>query len=103
MVPTKLKDTAVYSCLYDKYAPALYGVILKLTPNDHVANGILEKSFLKIWDELHDYDVSKGRLFSLMLRTTLQVCKSELGPSKNILHYLFAKEEHSTLIYENMQ
>jgi RNA polymerase sigma-70 factor (ECF subfamily) len=92
MVPTQRKNIDSFSCLYDAYAPALYGVILKLTPDVQLAGALLEKSFLKIWDELDGHDVLKGRLFSLMLRTTLQVCKAEVGSSKNILHHLSINE-----------
>jgi DNA-directed RNA polymerase specialized sigma24 family protein len=103
MVPTQRKNIDSFSYLYDAYAPALYGVILKLTPDVQLAGALLEKSFLKIWDELDGHDVIKGRLFSLMLRITLQECKAGLGFSKNILHHLPIKEEHSARLHEKMQ
>ena len=89
MLPSKNKAIDAQTCLYDMYAPALYGVIIKLTPDVQIANKILEKSFLKILRELGGYDASKGRIFSLMLRITLQECKTEVGFSTNILrHFL---------------
>lgn len=103
MLPSKNKDVDAYTYLYDKYAPALYGVILKLTPDVQIANYILEKSFLKIWHELNGYDASKGKIFSLMLRITLQECKTEVGLSFNFLPLLLNKEEHQTRLHQRTQ
>lgn len=100
MVPSKSKDIDAFRGLYNTYAPALYGVILQLVPDVETANAILEKSFLKIWRELDGYDASKGRLFSLMVRITLQVCKNDAGISKNRLHQLLIKKELSTPLPE---
>jgi RNA polymerase sigma-70 factor (ECF subfamily) len=92
MVPLKSKDLDTYSNLYDTYAPALYSVIIKLVPNAHIANSVLEKSFLKIWLEWNGFDASKGKLFSWMLRITIQECKVVVGFSKNAFHHLFLKK-----------
>jgi DNA-directed RNA polymerase specialized sigma24 family protein len=103
MVPQKNKDINAFSGLYDTYSPALYGVILKLTPDVQLASAILEQSFKKIWGELNDYSASKGRIFSLMLRIVLQECKTEAGFSNNIFTHLPVKKEHSTLLHQKMQ
>ncbi|HZF65834.1 MAG TPA: hypothetical protein VEZ55_15170 [Chitinophagaceae bacterium] len=103
MIPHTRRDIDVFSRLYDTYAPALYGVILKLTPDVQLASSILEKSFLRIWVELNDHDVSKERLFTLMLRITLQECKHQVVFSKDSLPQLFTKEERSTPSSLNME
>jgi RNA polymerase sigma-70 factor (ECF subfamily) len=100
ILPAPNKDIAVFSGLYDKYAPALYGVILKLTPDVRVANSILEKSFIKIWDELNGYDISRGRHFCFMLRITLQVSITEMGYCKKRFDHLFAKVGYLNLLQE---
>jgi RNA polymerase sigma-70 factor (ECF subfamily) len=93
MVPLK-RNIDAFSSLYDTYAPALYGVILKLTPDVELANSILEKSFLSFSTKLSDYDASKGSLFSLMLGITVQECKNEMHHSKNSLFHLLIRKEH---------
>lgn len=103
MVPQKSKDIDAFSCLYDTYAPALYGVILKLTPDVQLASNILEKSFVKIRRRLNDYDASKGRLFSLMLRVTVEEYKKQVVPPINILPILSNNEEHPTRLHQKMQ
>jgi hypothetical protein len=66
-------------------------VILKLTPDPHVANSILEKSFVKIWGNIDSYDVSEGRIFTLLIQITLQQCEKDVGLPKNLLNILIPK------------
>lgn len=81
-------NTNPYSDMYDKYAPAMYSVILKLIPNRQVADAILQKSFIKILKEYHSYNDTQGTLFSFMLKITLQECKKEVELPKNIVSIL---------------
>lgn len=90
-VPHKIKDIDAFSCLYDKYASALYGVILKLTPDVKIASIILEKSFIKIWEELDCDNALKPSPFIFMLRITLQECDKEMGLPKNVSLILLPK------------
>ncbi len=53
--------------LYDKYADALYGVILKIVKAEDLAENVLQDVFIKIWKNSESYTVSKGRLFTWML------------------------------------
>lgn len=63
----KSKDQQAYSYLYDSYAPALYGMIQRITGEGDEAADILQEGFVKIWRNIHQYDSSKGRLFTWML------------------------------------
>ncbi|HZH65078.1 MAG TPA: hypothetical protein VEY10_09300 [Flavisolibacter sp.] len=93
MVPPETKYVDSYSRLYDKYAPALYGVILKLTPDVQLATNILERSFIKIWEALPVYEAAHGGNFSMMLRITLHECKNTIGLSQNSVNHLFLKQQ----------
>ena len=53
--------------LYDKYAPALYGIILKIVRSEKIAEDVLQDTFVKIWSNITTYDKNKGRLFTWML------------------------------------
>ncbi|MFT5819412.1 MAG: RNA polymerase sigma factor (sigma-70 family) [Crocinitomix sp.] len=53
--------------LYEKYASALFGIILKIVGSEKIAEDVLQDSFLKIWSNITTYDKSKGRLFTWML------------------------------------
>lgn len=63
----KQGDRKTISELYDRYAPALYGIILKIVRHEELAEDILQESFLKIWKNGPRYDSTKGTLFTWML------------------------------------
>ncbi len=54
--------------LYDHYADALYGVVLRMVGDEALASDVLQESFVKIWQNSRSYDSSKGRLFTWLLR-----------------------------------
>jgi RNA polymerase sigma factor (sigma-70 family) len=58
---------AGYSYLYDHYAPTLYGVIVRIIPNQEAANDVLQETFIKIWKNREKYQPNKGRLYTWML------------------------------------
>ncbi len=60
-------DRKAFSYLYDHYAPALYGIILKIVKQEDIAEDILQDSFVKIWKNGSSYDLKKGTLFTWML------------------------------------
>ena len=67
VVALQQQDRQAFAQLYDNYASALLGVINKVVNNIEAAEEILQDSFLKIWNNIHQYDASKGRLFTWML------------------------------------
>jgi RNA polymerase sigma-70 factor (ECF subfamily) len=62
----KQKDEFALSYLYDNYSGALNNVILNIIKDEVQAEDILQEAFLKIWNNVIDYDASKGRLFTWM-------------------------------------
>lgn len=71
-----------FACLYDQYAPALWKLILKFTKNEILAEEILEKSFINIWECLDKHDPAKARLFIWMVNITIDQCVCRLHLSK---------------------
>ena len=69
----KAGDEKALSLLYDKYAPALYGVALKIVKREELAEDVLQETFIKIWSAFSQYDASKGRLFTWMLN----ICRNQ--------------------------
>lgn len=67
------KDEQGYSYLYDNYAAALYGMIVRIVGECDEASDILQDSFVKIWRNISLYDAEKGRLFTWMLNLTRNV------------------------------
>lgn len=60
-------NTEILKTVYERYAPALLGVISRMVNDDHLAEDILQEAFVKIWHNAASYDASKGRLFTWML------------------------------------
>ncbi len=53
--------------LYDMYSGSLMGIIQRTIPNREIAEDVLQEGFVKIWNSIHQYDTSKGRLFTWMV------------------------------------
>src|SRR5688572_30462770 len=69
----KAGDEKALSLLYDKYAPALYGIILKIVKQPELAEDVLQESFVKIWTNIAQYDSARGRLFTWLLN----ICRNQ--------------------------
>lgn len=63
----KERDQAAFNHLYDHYSSSLYKIIFQIVPEEDLANDILQKVFVNIWQKIEGYESSKGRLFTWML------------------------------------
>lgn len=54
--------------LYDHYAAALNGIILRIVGSEKIAEDVLQQTFLKIWEKIDTYDKEKASLFTWMSR-----------------------------------
>jgi RNA polymerase sigma-70 factor, ECF subfamily len=61
------RDSDGISMVYDKYAAALYGVIVRIVHSRELAEEVSQDVFMKIWRNFESYDGSKGRLFTWMV------------------------------------
>ena len=64
----KAQDQRAIGLLYDHYADALFGVAIKVTKDEALAQDVLQDSFVKIWKNAHKYDAEKARLFTWLFR-----------------------------------
>ncbi len=62
------QDERAIGLLYDHYADALFGVAIKVTKDEVLAQDVLQESFVKIWKNARRYDASKARLFTWLFR-----------------------------------
>lgn len=70
IVRLRRRERQAWEGLYNNYAPALYGTILRIVKNDAVSEEVLQDVFLKIYDKIDTYDAAKGRLFTWMVNIT---------------------------------
>lgn len=61
-------DQRAISELYDRYAAALFGLILRILPDEEAAEGVLQNVFLKTWFDASDLKDSGGRIFIHLMR-----------------------------------
>ncbi|ETN96843.1 RNA polymerase sigma-70 factor, ECF subfamily [Zhouia amylolytica] len=66
----KDKNEEGMSLLYDNYGETLYGIALKVTKNEELAQDVLQESLIKIWKKIHTYDEDKSKLFTWLFRIT---------------------------------
>jgi len=60
------RDEAGLTLLYKHYSAALYGISARVLNNNAFAEDALQKSFLKIWNNIEQYDSSKATFFTWM-------------------------------------
>lgn len=61
-------NKAALNLLYENYADSLYGVILKVTNNEELAQDALQETFVKVWKNSKKYDSKKAKLFTWLYR-----------------------------------
>ncbi len=63
----KQHDEQAYRFLYDNYSKAIFTIIKQIIPQQEVAEDVLQESFVKVWQNIQTYDISKGRLYTWMI------------------------------------
>lgn len=64
----KSKNESGLRLLYGNYSEALYGIAYRTLGHQAFAEDALQKSFLKIWNGIDQYDNEKSTLFTWMAR-----------------------------------
>ncbi|WP_299128407.1 sigma-70 family RNA polymerase sigma factor [uncultured Winogradskyella sp.] len=82
----KVKDKRAINLLYENYSNSLYGVILKITINEEIAEDALQETFVKIWKNAHKYDASKAKLFTWLFRIARNTAIDKLRSFNNRYH-----------------
>ncbi len=72
------RDRKAFERLYDDYSPAIYGLVLKVLRDEALAEDALQDAFVRIWQKIHTYDESKGRLFTWMLNVARNIAIDKL-------------------------
>lgn len=76
-------DKRALNLLYENYSDSLYGVILKITNNEELAQDALQESFIKIWKHSKKYDSSKAKLFTWLYRIARNTAIDKLRSFNN--------------------
>jgi len=57
-------DHKALESIYDRYSPALLGMIMRIVKSEDIAKEVLQEVFVKIWKNAQRYDETKGRFFT---------------------------------------
>lgn len=99
------KDKNALYAIYDKYSGALYGVILRMSRNEVIAQDLLQETFIKIWQKIDSYDATKGKFYTWAYRiaknTTLNALRKPelLIQSEDLSVYTNKKQEETVPDY----
>lgn len=74
----KQRNDKSLSILYDKYAPALLGVIKTIVNNEKLEAEILKSTFVKAWDQATSFNESKCSLFTWLINLARQTAVDEV-------------------------
>lgn len=80
------EDERAINLLYEHYSNSLYGVILKITVNEEIAEDALQETFVKVWKNARKYDSSKAKLFTWLFRIARNTAIDKLRSFNNRYH-----------------
>jgi RNA polymerase sigma-70 factor, ECF subfamily len=55
-------DESALSALYDRYAPMLFGMLMRVLKDQQAAEEVVQDLFLQLWREAERFDASRGSL-----------------------------------------
>jgi len=79
------RDSQALSILYDKYAPAINGVIIRICNDEVLAEELLQETFMKIWNKVGLYDPEKGRFYTWAYRIAKNTALNGIRNSKKLI------------------
>jgi len=101
------QDKKAIEALYEQYSAALYGMLLRMTKDEMLAQDILQEVFVKVWKNGARYDSKKGKLFTWLINITRNTAintlqsKAHRNSQKNqSLQNLVDHSKNSTLIQQ---
>ena len=95
------EDQNAFSYLYDNYAAALNGIIMRMVDDNQLAEDILQEAFIKIWNNFKQYDNSKGRLFTWMINITRNLTIDTLRSKGYKKQKKISQDENSVTTYQD--
>lgn len=79
VVHLKARDEQAFASLYMDYANAFISIIKQIIPDDtELAKDILQEAMVKVWQNIDQYDATKGTLFTWMMNICRNVAIDKL-------------------------
>ncbi len=81
----KQQSRDAFNYLYKQYAGVLYGIINKVVYDEQTAQDVLQEVFVKIWNNVSQYDANKGRIYTWMLNIARNAAIDKLRSKGEIM------------------
>lgn len=82
-----LEDDRSFKKLYDNYSNAILYEIFRLTKNSEIAKDLMQEVFFSIWQKKHQFDQSKGSVFTWMITIARRKCIDHFRKSRTHIVY----------------
>lgn len=105
----KQQSREAFNYLYKHYAGVLFGVVNKVIYDEQTSQDVLQEVFVKIWNNISQYNAEKGRIYTWMiniarnaaidkLRSKGEIMKSKIQTGEDIVSNIGAgmKTEQKT-------
>ena len=66
-------DVAAFEVLYDRYAPTVLGIVLKIIEDRALAENLLQETFWQVWQSASMYRPESGPFTSWLFRMARQL------------------------------
>lgn len=70
--------------MYDNYSATLFGVILRIVQNEEIAEEVLKNTFVKIWNNISQYNPTKDRFSAWLIGVARNTAFSKLHSNKDL-------------------
>jgi RNA polymerase sigma-70 factor (ECF subfamily) len=74
-----------FNYLYANYSAGLYGVIRKVISDEQTAQDVLQDVFVKIWNNIEQYNPGKGRIYTWMINIARNAAIDKLRSKGEIM------------------
>lgn len=104
------KDQRAFNYLYDNYAGALYGIVIRIVTLKEYADEVIQNVFVKVWNHIDSFDSERGKLYTWMINIARN-CSIDYIKSKGVQNeqknqslpnIVDAKENHNFTVSEQV-
>ena len=81
-----IKDERAFTELYDHYFPRVYQYLLKKTCDHHLADELVEMTFISMYEKLFQYDPAKGAFSTWLFRIAQNALRKHFSSKAVTMH-----------------
>lgn len=93
----KQRSREAFNYLYEHYSAVLFGVVKRVVNDDQTSEDILQEVFVKIWNNIAQFNPEKGRIYTWMiniarnaaidkLRSKGEIMKSKIRTGEDVVY-----------------